>query len=137
MERKPVREPKSLKCSRSPSSDAEDRQSCTAKASSFKNRCNTPNPHRCNTYIHVRYESESDSDLEEPYIPRHFHMGSTKLYQHSDTNTDDAHSQLGLSSEDKHSLMDYQCTPMPTFSPPCNMKETIIPPTPHPRCSGT
>ena len=47
------------------------------------------------------------------------------LYQHLDTNTDEKHSQLGTSSEDEYSLMDYQCTPIPIFSPPCNMENTI------------
>ena len=124
-ERKPIREPKGLKHSRTPISDAEDRQSHPIKASSCKNRC--PHLHRHNTCIHVRYESESDNELEEPYIPRCFHMGSIKLYQHSDTNTDDEYLQSDTSSEDEHSLMDYQSTSMPTFSPPCNMKERVTP----------
>ena len=64
----------------------------------------------------------------------------------SDTNPDDEQSQSDTDSvnssvaqlEDEHSLMDYHCTPMPTFSSPCNMEDTVsTSPIPCPRCSKT
>ena len=40
--REPRREPKGQTCSRSPSSDPDNRQSCSVKANSCRNRCPTP-----------------------------------------------------------------------------------------------
>ena len=111
-----------------------------------------PHPYRHNT-CNIRYNSET----EESYTPRHLHIGSIELHQHPDTTTYDEKSpsdtdsdyEQSLSdtdsvassvpqSEDEHSLMDYYCTPMPTFSSPCNMEDTVsTPPTPHPRCLKT
>ena len=64
-------------------------------------------------------------------------MGSIKMHEHYNTTTDDEHSHLDTSSEEEHSPMDYQCTPMPPPSSPCNMEYTITAPTPHPRRSKT
>ena len=65
-------------CSRSPSSDPDNRQSHPVKANNCRNRHPTPNQYRHNT-CNTRYESESET--EEPYTPRYLHIGSI------DTNT--------------------------------------------------
>ena len=93
-------------------------------------------PHKPNTF-NRQYETDSESETEELYTPRHFTMGSIELHEYYYTTTDDEHAYLDTSLEDEHVPMDYQCTTMPTPSPPCNMEYTIKPPTPHPRRSRT
>ena len=58
-------------------------------------------------------------------------MESIKMHEHYNTTTDDLH--LDTSSEDEHSLMDYEHTPLLTF-----MEHIVTtPPTLHPRPSRT
>ena len=84
-------------------------------------------------------ETESDYDMEELYtaheeldIPRHFSTGSIEFqyHKHYNNTTDNEQSQLDTSSEDEHSLMDYEITPVPTHM-------VTSPPIPHPRPSRT
>ena len=88
-------------------------------------------PHKYNTYNHVKCDSASESGAEEFHMTRHLSMESIEIHEHYNKTTDDSHSDT--SSEDEHSLLDYEHTPVLTFT------EHIIttPPTPHPKPSRT
>ena len=156
IKRQPRREFKSQTCYRSPSSDSDNRLWCPVKPNSCRNRSPDPHPYKCTT-SNTRYESESE--VEEPYTPRHLHIGSVELHQHpgtttydpadrqsqSDTDPDD---ELSLSdtdsvpssipqSKDEHSLMDCISAPYCPHSFHLAMQKITVsnPPTPCPRCS--
>ena len=99
-----------------------------------------PHLHKCNTFNTCKpdiTDTESHYDMEELYmaceeldIPRHFTTTPIEFHKHYNNTTDNEQSQLDTSSEDEHSLMDFEITPMPTHM-------VTTPPIPHPRSSRT
>ena len=82
-------------------------------------------------------DTESDYDMEELYttceelgISIHVTIRSLESYKHYNSMPDSEQSQLDTSSEDEHSLMDFEITPTPTHT-------VTTPQPPHPRPSRT
>ena len=114
--------------SRSLCSDPDARKSCPAKAKSCKNRCLT----------HTGAIPSAKQDMNQKVIQ--INLTDPSIYMLdplSYTNIQMMNIQLPVqyTNQRMNILIDYQCTPMPTFSPPCNTEDT--PPIPCPRSSRT